>query len=65
MNQKSSKCSYPITPLLGIYTEETIRETHKNVFIYKETHCNTVYDILNEELKIKLVKLWNIQNVGK
>lgn len=38
-NQKSSKCSYPITPLLGIYTEEIIRVTHKKiVFIYKETH---------------------------
>lgn len=34
VNQKSSKCFYPLTPLLGTYTEETIREIHKNVFIY-------------------------------
>ena len=64
VNQKFSKCSYPITPLLGTYTEETIREIHKNVFIYKESPYSIFNNILKKELKIKLAKLWNIQNVG-
>lgn len=63
MNSKSSKGSYPITPLLGIYTEKTIRGAPKNVFTYEETHCSTVYKVYNQELKVKLVKLWNIRNM--